>query len=126
MVATTTLGNPRWRDPERRHSIDHQHSVRLAERHFNHLYLAMTCWLVRPPARVALTEAYHRIEALIRDRNDDLWKGEATTPGCFWERYMFGRDVDDAQPTILFCSSSSIVRGNARNIIMGEDIQVDP
>lgn len=120
-----TLGAPRWKDPERRQSIKYDSRVKMEWR-ISAPFSSMTCWIALAPARPCLTDVMDQIEALFEKRNRELWDGETTAPGCAWDRSMHGKSVDDAQPTIVFSSLSKVCRRNARNIILDENIKVDP
>jgi hypothetical protein len=67
-----------------------------------------------------------QVEALLQERNHDVWDGENTSPGCSYDVAMHGRSVNDAQPAVIFCSPSKICQRNAENIIKNEEISVDP
>lgn len=86
----------------------------------------MTCWIAIPPARASLIAVITQIESLVEKRKCDIWEGEKTSPGCAWDRSMHGRSINDAQPTVIFSSTSRICRKNAKRIIQEENIQVDP
>jgi len=79
-----------------------------------------------PPAKPCLMNVIKQIEALVEKRKYDIWDGERTSPGCAWDRSMHGRSINDAQPTVIFSSSSKVCRKNAKRIIREENIQVDP
>jgi len=119
------LGAPKWKDPERRQSIKDNSRVKMEWQLSSSLW-TMTCWVALAPARPCLIDAMGQIEALVLKRQCDIWDGERTSPGCVWDRSMYGRSIQDAQPTIIFSSSSKICRRNAKRIIQEEDIQVDP
>jgi hypothetical protein len=84
------------------------------------------CWIALPPASNVLRSAIEQIEILLVERNRDVFDGEITAPACSYDATMFGCSVDDAQPTVIFSSSSDICRRNAKNIIAGQEIHVDP
>ncbi|KAH7327555.1 hypothetical protein BKA65DRAFT_68914 [Rhexocercosporidium sp. MPI-PUGE-AT-0058] len=120
------LGAPKWKDPERRQSIKYDSRVKMEWQLCTSL-LAMNCWIALEPAKRCLNEAIQQIENLIIvKRNADVWDGEQTSPGCVWDRSMHGRSVKDAQPSVIFSSSSKICRRNAKRIIKEEKIVVDP
>jgi hypothetical protein len=121
------LGRARWKDPERLRSIDIIHSARLGWKlSLKTLLSRRVCWPPLTPARETLLEPWERIEELVSTREPDFWRGESTTSrGCAWERWMYGSSTKNAQPTILFCSSSKKCRSNAAKIIESEDIEVD-
>lgn len=119
------LGTPKWKDPERRQSIKDNSRVKMEWQLSSSLW-TMTCWVALAPARPCLIDAMGQIEALVLKRQCDIWDGERTSPGCVWDRSMYGRSIQDAQPTIIFSSSSKICRRNAKRIIQEENIQVDP
>ncbi|KUJ21225.1 uncharacterized protein LY89DRAFT_770464 [Mollisia scopiformis] len=119
------LGNPKWKDPERRQSIKIDSRVKMEWRINTPLWV-MSCWVASYPARPCLTEAMMQIELLVDNRKNDVWDGEPTSRGCAWDRSMHGRSFSDAQPTIIFSSSSKICRRNAKKIIYDERIKVDP
>jgi hypothetical protein len=119
------LGSPKWKDPERRQSIKIDSRVKM-EWKLKAPLRTMSCWIATSPAKPCLTEAIGQIDALVEKRKHDIWDGEHTTPACVWDRSMYGRSINDAQPTIIFSSSSKIIRRNAKQIIRDENIQVDP
>jgi len=119
------LGTPKWKDPERRQSIKENSRVKM-EWQLRSSLLTMSCWVAQHPARPCLTDAIVQIEALVAKRECDIWDGERTSRGCGWDRSMYGRSMQDAQPTIIFSSSSKVCLRNARKIIHDENIQVDP
>jgi hypothetical protein len=119
------LGDPKWKDPERRQSIKDDSRVKM-EWQLSTSVWTMTCWVALPPARPCLIDAIEQIEALVSKRQSDIWDGEHTTPSCTWDRSMHGRSIKVAQPTIIFSSSSKVCRRNAKRIIQEENIQVDP
>jgi hypothetical protein len=124
-MKSTRLGRAKWTDPERRQSIKDDSRVKMEWR-FKFPPHTRNCWIPLVPARPCLLEAMEQIERLLKERNRDIWNGENTTPSCSWDISMHGRSVSDAQPTIIFSSSSKICRRNAKNIIANEDIAVDP
>jgi hypothetical protein len=86
----------------------------------------LTCWVARDPARLCLLETMKSIETLVSERQEEIWDGVNTSPGCSWDPSMLGKTVHDAQPTIIFHSSNSICRRNAKRMIKHERIVVDP
>jgi hypothetical protein len=119
------LGSPNWKDPERRQSIMLGTRAKMEWQIKSPLRI-MTCWVAMAPAKLCLMNVVKQIEALVEKRKYDIWDGEKTSPGCAWDRSMHGRSVNDAQPTVIFSSSSKICRKNAKRIIQEENIQVDP
>jgi len=119
------LGSPKWKDPERRQSIKIDSGVKMEWKLKAPLW-RMSCWVATSPAKPCLTEAIGQIDALVEKRKRDIWNGERTAPGCTWDRSMYGRSINDAQPTIIFSSSSKVIRQNAKQIIRDENIHVDP
>ena len=85
------------------------------------------CWAALPPAQECLKDTWAKIERLfcIDTIQIDLTSGETTTPGYSFDRFMYGRDVNDAQPTIIFDSKSKVYRRNARRILNDAAIEVD-
>jgi hypothetical protein len=119
------LGAPRWKDPERRQSIDHKICVKMEARYMP-MFRTSTCWPAKIPARDCLIDSMKQLEDLLEIRSRDFWDRETTSPGCIWDASMHGRSVDDAQPTIILSSTSKIFRHNAREIIEDHDFRVDP
>ena len=119
------LGDPKWKDPERRQSIKDDSRVKMEWQLSTSLW-TMTCWVALPPARPCLIDTMEQIETLVLKRQSDIWNGEHTSPGCTWDRSMHGRSIKVAQPTIIFSSSSRVCRRNAKRIIQEENIEVDP
>jgi hypothetical protein len=119
------LGNPKWKDPERRQSIKDDSRVRMDWQLSTSVW-TMTCWVALPPAKPCLADTTGQIEALVLKRQSDIWDGDPTSRGCTWDRSMHGRSIKVAQPTIIFSSSSKFCLRNAKRIIQEENIQVDP
>ncbi|KAH6715694.1 hypothetical protein BKA61DRAFT_671985 [Leptodontidium sp. MPI-SDFR-AT-0119] len=67
-----------------------------------------------------------QLEKLLQLRNRDFWRGEPIPTGCALERYMYGRSVKNAQPTIIGFVSSQRFRRNAKEILEDYDFQIDP
>jgi len=124
-VRVTVLGSPNWKDPERRQSIKCNSRAKMEWQIRTPLRI-MSCWIAMPPAKPCLTNVVEQIETLVEKRMYDIWDGEQTSPGCAWDRSMHGRSINDAQPTVIFSSSSKVCRKNAKRIIQEENIQVDP
>jgi hypothetical protein len=60
------------------------------------------------------------------DTNEtSLALGQSVDPGFSFDRFMYGQDVDNAQPAIIFESKSEIIRGNARRMLNDAAIEVD-
>ncbi|KAE9365459.1 hypothetical protein N431DRAFT_353051 [Stipitochalara longipes BDJ] len=119
------LGKPKWKDPERRQSIKDNNRAKMEWQIRSSLW-TMTCWAALPPAKYCLSDVVSQIEALVSERSCDIWDGERTSRGCTWDRSMYGHSIQDAQPTIIFSSSSKMCLRNAKRIIHEENIQVDP
>ena len=119
------LGTPKWKDPERRQSIKDGSRVKMEWQLSTSLWM-MTCWVALDPAKPCLIDTMDQVEQLVSRRQFDIWDGENTSLGCAWDRSMHGRSIKDAQPTIIFTSSSKICRRNAKRIIQEEKFEVDP
>ena len=112
-------------DPERKQSISVSPRYKMKWR-IKDGPVRKKCWVALSPASIALSEAVEKIESVLIGRNRDVFNGEDTSPACSYDPTMFGRSVHDAQPTVIFSSSSEICRKNAKRILENEDILVDP
>jgi hypothetical protein len=125
MVHETVLGRPRWTDPERRDSINLAASTRMKREWFRDWFRPKTAWGAQNAALRPLQLARSAIQSLIESRMEDFFSGVAVQPGWALEVAMYGRSVDDAQPTVICSSPNSRCRSNASNIIAQEQIIVD-
>lgn len=124
-VRQPCLGDPKWKDPERRLSIKDDSRVKM-EWQLSTSVWTMTCWVALPPAKPCLVDTMKQIEALVWKREADIWNGVHTSRGCTFDSSMHGRSIKVAQPTIIFGAPSKVCRRNAKRIIQEENIQVDP
>ena len=110
------LGKANWTDPDRRQSIKINPRIKMKWR-IRDGPRRKKCWVALQPASIALGDAIEQIETSLAERNRDFFDGEITAPACSYDATMFGGSIDDAQPTVIFSSSSEICRRNAKNII---------
>lgn len=65
------LGDPKWKDPERRQSIQDNNRVKM-EWQLSTSVWTMTCWVALPPARPCLVDTMKQIEILVLKRQSDI------------------------------------------------------
>jgi len=119
---------PNWTDPQRRHSINIQRGFARMEARLGKLeFLPKKCWSSLPPAQSCLQDTWTKIEGFFQldTVQTRLTRGETTNPGYCFDRFMYGRSEDNAQPTIIFDSKSKVYRNNARIFLADEAIEVD-
>ena len=85
-------------------------SISRMEWRFKYPFRGMTCWSAQDPAQACLTVGFNWLHALFTTGpvQDDLFQGatDCSLAGYSFDRFMHGRNIHKAQPTIIFSSKA--------------------